>query len=320
MSQQQSYTGTPFSEFIHPDFGKLSVIMIDNEPWFIPGELEGILGLVDIGRSIDSQIKKEDTFRITRKYIQCTFSEDAIKDFPAEIPTKGLRLINEPALYRIVLRCRKPQAEAFQDWVTHEVLPTIRQNGHYVEPTPDDWSSLTPKQLKLRHEHAMKLMKRAYEDLEDMDGYARFGYTVAMNEGDVTVEQFSKLMADEFKVGRNRMYQFLRDEGYLLDVKVYYKWNMPKQTELEAGRMSLLPVADRNEKIYMIPMITLKGAKFYHDKLEESLGRKRQIKTDSKEPVMLNLSAASISNIQNDGFMHLRPTKIFFDRMKKLHG
>jgi prophage antirepressor-like protein len=39
--------------------------------------------------------------------------------------------INEPGFYRLVLRSNKPEAERFQDWVTDEVLPSIRKTGGY---------------------------------------------------------------------------------------------------------------------------------------------------------------------------------------------
>ena len=39
--------------------------------------------------------------------------------------------INEPGFYRLVLRSNKPEAERFQDWVTEEVLPSIRRTGVY---------------------------------------------------------------------------------------------------------------------------------------------------------------------------------------------
>lgn len=45
-----------------------------------------------------------------------------------------LTFINEPNMYRLVLRSNKPQAEPFIDWVTSEVLPTLRQTGSYTEP------------------------------------------------------------------------------------------------------------------------------------------------------------------------------------------
>lgn len=40
---------------------------------------------------------------------------------------------NEPGLYRIIFRSNKPEAEKFKRWVFHEVLPSIRRNGQYVD-------------------------------------------------------------------------------------------------------------------------------------------------------------------------------------------
>ena len=42
--------------------------------------------------------------------------------------------INEPNLYRLVFRSRKPSAIAFADWVYSEVLPSIRKTGQYSVP------------------------------------------------------------------------------------------------------------------------------------------------------------------------------------------
>ncbi|MCB8877464.1 BRO-N domain-containing protein [Acidisoma silvae] len=42
-----------------------------------------------------------------------------------------VNLINESALYVLIFKSRKPQAEAFQTWVTDEVLPQIRRSGSY---------------------------------------------------------------------------------------------------------------------------------------------------------------------------------------------
>jgi len=41
-------------------------------------------------------------------------------------------VVNEAGLYNLVLGSRKPEAKQFKRWVTHEVLPTIRQTGGYV--------------------------------------------------------------------------------------------------------------------------------------------------------------------------------------------
>ena len=44
----------------------------------------------------------------------------------------GLKLISESGLYKYIMRSDKPEARAFQDWITREVLPAIRKTGGYV--------------------------------------------------------------------------------------------------------------------------------------------------------------------------------------------
>jgi prophage antirepressor-like protein len=44
--------------------------------------------------------------------------------------------VDEPGLYRLVLRSDKPEAEPFMEWVTSEVLPSIRKTGGYALPAP----------------------------------------------------------------------------------------------------------------------------------------------------------------------------------------
>lgn len=50
--------------------------------------------------------------------------------FGANAP--ALTLVSEPGLYKVTLRSDKPEALAFHDWVTREVLPSIRKTGSYA--------------------------------------------------------------------------------------------------------------------------------------------------------------------------------------------
>ena len=53
----------------------------------------------------------------------------------SEIPTSGQRrkmlFVNESGIYSLIFRSNKPEARMFRKWVTNEVLPQIRKNGHY---------------------------------------------------------------------------------------------------------------------------------------------------------------------------------------------
>jgi prophage antirepressor-like protein len=44
---------------------------------------------------------------------------------------RHMKNINEPGLYSLILRSRKPVARAFKRWITHEVIPDIRKKVGY---------------------------------------------------------------------------------------------------------------------------------------------------------------------------------------------
>ena len=53
---------------------------------------------------------------------------------------RSLVFINEPGLYRLIFHSHRPEAEKFQDWVYHEVLPSIRKTGSYNLNQPKEIS------------------------------------------------------------------------------------------------------------------------------------------------------------------------------------
>ena len=53
--------------------------------------------------------------------------------------------LTESGVYKLVFKSRKPSAEKFSDWVTDEVLPTLREKGSY-SLKPQENQSCTPTQ------------------------------------------------------------------------------------------------------------------------------------------------------------------------------
>lgn len=43
----------------------------------------------------------------------------------------GEKLLTESGVYKLVFKSHKPNAEKFTDWIADEVLPALRQTGHY---------------------------------------------------------------------------------------------------------------------------------------------------------------------------------------------
>ena len=99
--------------FKNEDFGEIRVIEKDGQPWFVAKDVCDIL---EIQNTTDAT-KRLDADEVTR------FNLGGL--------TGETNLVNEYGLYSLILGSRKPEAKRFKRWVTHEVLPSIRQNGSY---------------------------------------------------------------------------------------------------------------------------------------------------------------------------------------------
>ena len=78
----------------------------------------------------------------------------------------GSRYMKESGLYRLVAKSKLPFAEAFQDWVEEEVLPSIRKTGSYsVQAAPA--AKLTATWLDKRSEgkEMMRLKNASLQEL-----------------------------------------------------------------------------------------------------------------------------------------------------------
>ena len=86
-------------------------------------------------------------------------------------------VISEPGLYKLAFKSHKPEAKKFVRWVTHTVLPTIRQTGHFGASEPSVESGLQRAGLIIRAaEHKavpqseqLRLLSIAVKDLTGTD-------------------------------------------------------------------------------------------------------------------------------------------------------
>ena len=119
-------------EIIPFDFkgSSVRVVMVDGEPWFVAKDVCDILGLGNVSWALNSL--DSDEKGITRS--------DTLGG------SQSLLTVNESGLYALIFKSKKPQAKAFQKWVTSVVLPSIRKTGGYsVRPSFKDsqeWKDL----------------------------------------------------------------------------------------------------------------------------------------------------------------------------------
>ena len=143
-----------------------------------------------------------------------------------KLNNRGENFLTEKGVYFLVFRSKKEEALRFQDWVTDEVLPSIRQNGGYImtdENMSDEeimarallvaQATIEKKNKELEEkEKQIQILEpkaNAYDEFLDRDGL-------------IDVESFSKCLGIE-KLGRNNMYKWLRDSKILMSNNIPYQ-------------------------------------------------------------------------------------------------
>ena len=107
----------------------------DGKPWWVAFDVCEILGLSNTTEALKGLDEDEkSTLRI---------SEGG--------PERNI--INEPGLYSLIIRSNKPEAKKFKRWITHEVLPAIRNTGKY------EIDSLSELDLIIKSANALKTIE-----------------------------------------------------------------------------------------------------------------------------------------------------------------
>lgn len=104
--------------FNSSEFGQIRTVNINDEPMFCLADVCKALEITNVGN-----VKQ----RLSEKGIHAV-------DTPTNGGIQKMTFINESNLYKTIFQSRKESAERFTDWVTSEVLPTIRKTGSYQKP------------------------------------------------------------------------------------------------------------------------------------------------------------------------------------------
>jgi len=130
--------------FNNSEFGEIRIITKDDEPMFCLADVCKALEISNVGN-----VKQ----RLSEKGIHT-----------ADTLTKGgmqkMIFISEANLYKTIFQSRKESAERFTDWVTSEVLPSIRKTGSYSKPLT------TSEQIRLLAQGNTELTERV-DKVED---------------------------------------------------------------------------------------------------------------------------------------------------------
>lgn len=147
--------------FNNEEFGEIRTITKDNEPMFCLADVCKALEISNV-----SQLKtrlKEDGVITNEVGVQTGVKADGT---PA-IQKVRMNFINESNLYKTIFQSRKESAERFTDWVTGEVLPSIRKTGSYGMPKTTGGQIQLLAQGYTELEQAVNSIKEDMTELKD---------------------------------------------------------------------------------------------------------------------------------------------------------
>lgn len=217
---------------------------------------EPLFCLADVCKALDLSNPRDVKRRLQQKGV-CT------TDTPTNGGIQQLNFITEPNLYKCIFQSRKKEAEQFQDWVCGEVLPSIRKSGGYmvakVDETPEQIMAralMVAKDTIDRQQAALKqsenknyLLQCQNDALTSMnEGQQRhikalmpgatFAKAVETSEHSILVGELARIIKQNgVEIGQNRLFQWLRDKGYLCKKGEMY--NQPTQKALQMGLFEL---------------------------------------------------------------------------------
>lgn len=182
-----------------------------------------------------------------------------------------MSFIPESDLYRLIFSSKLPNAEKFTDWVTGEVLPSIRKHGAYMTPETLQAAILNPdtmiqlcQQLKAEQDKSRALS----EENARLAPKGLFADAVSVSENCILVGELAKLLQQNgVDIGQNRLYRRLRADGFLVRNPKRSDYNMPTQKAMELGlfkvRESTRVHSDGHTSIDKTPKVTGKGQIYF---------------------------------------------------------
>lgn len=224
---------------------QVRTFLIDGEPWWVAKDVCDILELGDTHKVMERLDEDE------RNTIPVTDSLGRLQE---------TYIVNEAGLYNLILGSRKQEAKDFKRWITHEVIPQIRKTGAY---------SLEPRQLIAAAViEAQKIIAEQEKKIKELEPKAEFFDAVAGSKDAIDMNRAAKLIYEETRMGRNKLFKLLREKGVLM------KDNIPYQEYIDKGYFRTIEQKytkpDGTTHIYIKTLVYQKGLDFLRKIIKES--------------------------------------------------
>src|SRR5690625_2983328 len=233
---------------------QLRIITQSGDPWFVAKDV------CDILKHSNSRVAlsrlDEDEKGVSKVYTHGGYQQ--------------MSVINEFGLYSLVLTSNLPEAKEFKRWITHEVIPSIRKHGAYMTPETLEDALLNPDTLiklatNLKEEQEKR--KQAEATIEEQKPKVLFADAVETSESSILVGELAKILKQNgVDIGQNRLFKWLRNEGFLIKQKGE-NYNLPTQRSMEQGLFEIkkrtINNPDGSIRTTRTPKVTGKGQIYF---------------------------------------------------------
>lgn len=245
--------------FEEKEFGQIRTAVLDGEPMFC---------LADVCKALEITHVTDVKNRLKQDGVGTTEVIDSLGR------KQKATFINESNLYKTIFQSRKESAERFTEWVTSEVLPSIRKNGGYIagqETMSDD--ELLAKALQVAHNKIAerdRVIEQKQARIEKMKPKEIFADAVATSTTSILIGDLAKLIKQNgVDMGQKRLFLWLRENGYLIK-RNGSDYNMPTQKSMEMNlfevKESTVNNPDGSVRINRTTKVTGKGQQYFINK------------------------------------------------------
>lgn len=243
--------------FSNPQFGEIRTLAGEaNEPMFCLADLCAALGISN-HRNVKARLDEEDV---------------RLMDTPTNGGLQQITFVTESGMYDVILRSDAEKAKPFRKWVTSEVLPTIRKHGVYATPqTIDNLLANPDNAIKvfqtLKEERQLRQIAEA--KIKEDAPLVGFANALLTAKTSCLIGELAKIISQNgYPIGQNRLFEWLRDNGYL--GKHGERRNIPNQQYVEMGLFEIKKgVRSGNDGVLYetkTPKITVKGQQYFINK------------------------------------------------------
>lgn len=191
----------------------------------------------DVAEWIDYSKTGKGAYDVSKMLKTVDDDEKTIRTIFVSEQKRDMWFVTEDGLYEILMLSRKPIAKQFKKEVK-KILKELRLNGK-VELVQDSYMIEDPVARAERWIEEQKELQLALQTIEEQKPKAIFADAVQTADTTIPIGDLAKLLNQNgIEIGRNRLFSWLREHGYLIKAKTA-EYNSPTQKSMNQGLFTI---------------------------------------------------------------------------------